>query len=189
MNQKLQCGRVAPDLPQPGAIVSASATAAKKELVGDFPPAFEVCKDNVDKPTILVRDERGRPEVTIQWFGEAKKYDLGDRQFLFPLPTTPDNVQWFGHPEQFQVAYLDQVKNWPAPQAVSMIAPNYTGGVEAWVFMVSSSLYSRRMEGGLRAACFMGEVALLGDPNVGLISPRRFYDPKVNEANQRAVEK
>lgn len=152
-------------------------------------PVHKVCRVNVEHPTILVEEQLGRKVVLVQWFGEAWNTDLGTSQFLFPLTMKFDDARWLREPELFRVAFMDQVKNWPNKDAISAIAHGLQNGEETWVIWVVSSYYAQRTTAGIRCASFMCGLVMLGDPNVGVITPKRFWDENVPREEQAKVEK
>lgn len=169
-----------------GAVMSSSSAAVVDDRL--LRPAHSVCERKVEVPTISVEEKDGRRTVVVQWFGKASSAELKkDDQFLFPFTTGVDAIQWFGHPEQFRVSFLGQIKNWPNPEAIPQLLEGFKSE-DAWVFMVASSLYSRKTQRGVVCACFMGAIVMLGDPNVGVITPVPFYDERVNLEEQAKVE-
>ncbi len=144
-------------------------------------PTFDVCKRVVEIPTIIVDqivigENHPRNAVFIQWFGEAVRL-TENFQFLFELCIEPNNIHWMGHPEEFKVVFLGQIKNWPKPEVSQKIADEIAeGNLEQTVAWLCSHHYQQRYESGIGPGSFTVPVVLLGDPNIGLISPKTYQN-------------
>lgn len=154
-------------------------------------PQHKVCERNVEVPAILVvpsPEEDGEPEVVVQWFGEAEDMDLGEMQFLFPVPVSADALAWMNHPELFKVILLGQIKDWPTKEAVQAVADSFAkGNVDAWILWVTSSHYGTKHRSGVGPACFAVRMnILLADGVCGVITPRKYCDVTVlDRENER----
>lgn len=146
---------------------------------GEIEPLHKICDTNVEAPTIVVVDmgPEGEevPTVCVQWFGETKHILPKKPQFLFSILSEPDAIQWMGHPELFKVAFLGKVKNWPNPSAAQAVADLATeGSLNSWVIYLCSHHYHQQFPQGIGPGSFVMTLALLGDPNVGVITPQSF---------------
>lgn len=142
-------------------------------------PQHKVCDHNVEVPTILVEPLKagGKPEVFVQWFGEARGIDLGEMQFRFPVPIPPDNLYWMGHPEFFYVVLLGQVKDWPRQDVIRSVADSVArGNTDARIIWLASS----HCRTGSEPTSFVTPMnIMLADGICGIITPRKYYDPSV----------
>ncbi len=166
----------------------------------------KVCEQNVAAPTILIvrftpetdREEakfqvednplqplelNQRREVNIQWFGEAARIDLGERQFRFPVPVLVDDMHWWDQPQSFRVIFLGPVKRWVKPEAVSDFAASLTNGnLDSVICWVASTHYGIKHSDGPGPASFTFRMSImLGDGVVGVIMPRFFSDLTILE--------
>ena len=120
-------------------------------------PQHKRCETLVEVPTIVVLPpfgEQTQPSVCVQWFGKAEDDRMPEgSQFNFQLMVAHDNINWFGHPERFRVAFLGQVKDWPKPEAAQATADAITeGNLEGWVIWVVSSIAGMKYESGIGPA-------------------------------------
>ena len=144
-------------------------------------PQHKTCDHNVEVPTILVEPLKagGKPEVFVQWFGEALGVDLGDIQFRFPVPMLPDALQWMGHPELFYVVLLGQVKDWPRQDVIQSVADSDTKGhADARIIWLASS---HCRTGSQPVSFVMPMTIMLADGICGIITPRKYCDLSVLE--------
>jgi len=130
----------------------------------------------------------GPPEVFVQWFGEADGGDVTNLQFRFPVPLSPDHAMWMNHPEKFKVILVGQVKDWPKPSAQEAVAASAKGTLETWILWICSSHYTvQHSNGPGPACCVVPLTAMLGDPNVGVITPRKYCDLSVLKEESKKV--
>ena len=155
-------------------------------------PMHETCRTTVEIPTILVEPsqdpKKKKLEILVQWYGEAEGVDLENRQFKFPLIASVHEPRWMSHPERFGVIMIGQVKEWPKKEAVQAIADMaFEGDQEGWLIWVVSTHYTVNGPSGEGPACFfLPWQVMLGDPNVGVISPRKYVDTTVlDRANEK----
>jgi hypothetical protein len=154
-------------------------------LVSDNVTAHKVCKSNVETPTIVFGErtfEDGKTSgVYFQWFGVVNRIPT-QKQFLFPISMGIDNSMWMGHPEEFKIVFIDQVKNWPSPEMARRVANVATDGdLEASIIWACGHHYHQQYPEGIGPASFLIPIALLGDPNVGVISPGTFCNMELKE--------
>lgn len=146
-------------------------------------PQHKVCERNVEVPTILVEPfiAGGKPEVLVQWFGEAEGNDLAGMQFRFPVLLDPDDCHWMSHPELFSVIFFGQAKDWPTEKtSQDVIDLVVKGDSNAWIFWIASSHYGIQQGNGSVPACFVLPMpVMLGDGVVGVIRPKKFCDVAV----------
>ncbi|HRH31249.1 MAG TPA: hypothetical protein PK950_01130 [Candidatus Paceibacterota bacterium] len=139
-------------------------------------PLHEVCITNVDKPTLVARSKSG-VDVWLQWFGKSERFDLSDKQFLFPVDVPA--VTFFGRPEEFEVIMVGPVKNWPNKDAINELIVEY-GADTIVVYLISSAF---GVDGGngqaVPASCLIPLKIKLADDNCGIIDPVDFYDDNV----------
>jgi hypothetical protein len=146
---------------------------------GEIKPQHKICETSVEAPTISVTNigPEGEevPTVCVQWFGETRHALPKKPQFLFSVLSKPDAIQWMGHPELFKVAFLGQVKDWPNPSVAQAVADLMTDGdLKGWVIYLCSHHYHQQYPQGTGPGSFAMAIALLGDPNVGVITPQSF---------------
>ena len=162
----------------------------EKEVYG---PTHKVCENNVAVPTIVLApmgSERQKPALCVQWFGDPQSPLLPnvrlpkDNQFLFSLLADPKDYHFSGNPAKISVIFLGKLKHWPQPNAIqTMINGPGKGNPEAIMVWVLNP--QRVMTGGGRPpfpASPLVPVALLGDPNCGVIAPRLYADLAVRDA-------
>lgn len=155
-------------------------------------PQHKVWEPIVEVPTIFVDTSEGRPRLFFQWFGKADLEPLtrqfgdmvakafGKMQFRFPISAPSNDIHWMGHPELFQVIFVDQVKNWPNKNAISAF-----GDPEKWLLWVTSTHY---MVGVRGPACYAIDLDVMLDGLYGIIEPRPYCDLTVlQEARRRAA--
>ncbi len=154
-------------------------------------PQHKVWEPIVEVPTIVVDDLKNRPsQIFFQWFGKADLRPLiqqfgnevakvfGQMQFRFPISAPPGDIHWMGHPELFQVIFVDQAKNWPNKNAIASF-----GNPEKWLLWVTSTHY---MVGTGGPACFAVELnMMLADGLYGIIEPRPYCNMEVLEGAER----
>ncbi len=142
-------------------------------------PAFEVCKENVVKPT-LIRESKNGVGIWLQWFGESESFDLSGKQFRFPMNTNPDNFSW--QPENFEVIMVGPVKEWPSgdPAVVDYMIEQCGGPDVIIIYFISSKFGVDDGNGGLMPAAgvLLLSIQLLDD-NCGIITPQVFSDDNV----------
>lgn len=141
-----------------------------------FGPAHSVCKANVALPTIRFGErhyyEKRVTGIYVQWFG-----DPTSDQFLFDVCSKVDDVHWMNDPEKFQVVFLGKVGDWPRREVAQKVADQVTEGkLDAWVIWVCSHHYHVRHSNGEGPGSFLTSIVLLGDPNVGVISPQKYVN-------------
>jgi len=171
----------------------------KTKIERKYGPEHKTCETTVDVPTVRVERmpymhiDDGMPHsdsregVYIQWFGETSKplpenVEIpGGSQFLFSVLADPDDLQFYLYPKRFRVIWLDQVKNWPNPKAIqAMIDGPGEGNPDKWmVWLISSHITIEYGNGRSGPATPIFEIAMLGDPNCGVIIPRRHYNDSV----------
>jgi hypothetical protein len=175
-----------------------NCTLSRKERCMDgrshtrvFLPEHEICRKNVEVPTILMAPmgPDGKSVLCVQWFGlteEPLPQNVTipeDSQFLFTILADPNDIAFFGEPEKFHVVFLGQVKNWLKKEAVqAMIDGPGQGDPNAWIVWFMNPQVG--MDFGGRPASPAVKIALLGDPNCGIIVPRHYVNL---EARDRAM--
>ncbi len=130
------------------------------------------CETDVAEPTVVITDR----EVMIQWFGVVDDSLPPKGQFLFPLTARPEDIHWMNRPEEFQVVFLDQAKNWPNRAVVDQIAEGRIDGVDAWVAMLCSHHFTVQYPSGEGPGTFVSSIVMLGDPKSGVIIPQRYQN-------------
>lgn len=151
-------------------------------------PQHKVWEPNVEVPTVFVDAN----QVFFQWFGKVDLKPLmqqfgdgvakvfGQMQFRFPISAPPGDMHWMGHPELFQVIFVDQAKNWPNKNAIAAF-----GNPEKWLLWVTSTHYMLGTGGPL---CFAIDLnVMLADNLYGIIEPRPYCDIEVLEKAKRRV--
>jgi hypothetical protein len=105
-------------------------------------------------------------------------------QFLFPLLIPPNNLRFYASTEACLVPFLGQVKNWPAPEQTvqCMIETVGEGCPDKWIVWFLNPRV-RVLNDRIQSEC--KPIALLGDPNCGVIVPELFSDLTVRD---RALE-
>lgn len=149
-----------------------------------FLPKHDICKENVEVPTISLVNmgPPGEEKLTlcVQWFGETKKplppgacIPEGS-QFLFSLTVKPDKTCFFGEPEKFYVVFLEQVKNWLKPETTQAMINDLGGSSnpDGWIIWLLNPQVA--MDFGGYPASLAIRIAVLGDPNCGIISPKPY---------------
>lgn len=150
-------------------------------------PAFKVCENNVQTPTILIEpfDTEGDPQVWIQWYGKSERADLKDMQFRFPIPMAPNADDWFGHPERFKVILFGPISKFPNQGYARQFANEHlSGDTEGTVlYVISSHVGVDDGNGGTIPIAFLVPMNIkLADDEVGIISPGDYYEPKVQQS-------
>ncbi|MBU2566561.1 hypothetical protein KKG46_03305 [Patescibacteria group bacterium] len=117
----------------------------------------------------------------LRWFGANATFDLGERQFLFPLALDEDSPIWIVQPNDFNVVYVGLAKNWPIEEAApSVIEQVCLGDENSFViWMVSSKLVAQQPSGSGPVSLAFKMHIMLGDGVVGIIKPREFCDMNV----------
>jgi len=152
-------------------------------------PQHEICRKNVDFPIILfVNKDKETKKVSIQWFGEANKKLQKGSQFLFDIVLNPDEeLLWWDHPEWFNVVFLGQIRNWPNSLVAQQIANNIDdGNLNRWVVWVCNHKVQMKYQHSIGPQSFLAKLVLLGDPNVGVITPQPYQNFEVLKPKHRA---
>ncbi len=163
----------------------------------------EICTgmSSVTIPTIRVvpklRDE-GK-EVVVQWFGRSEALgwmvqSFGDEaskvfeaaQFHFPVHVAVDNIRWMGEPEEFQVIFIGQLKDWPNEEAIS----HFKLPPETWMLYITATHYTvRQPDGNTGPPMFAIPLTImLVDRVYGVITPKPYQDLAVAEGAARQVQ-
>lgn len=163
-----------------------------KEVV--YGPVHKVCESNVAVPTI-VRVNMGpegeeKPTLCVQWFGDPERPLLPNvkipdgSQFLFSLMVDPDDLNFFGDPAKLRVVFLGKIKDWLKPEAVqAMIDGPGKGNPDApMIWLLNPQRIVSHSGERKGPASPLVPIALLGDPNCGVIAPRLFSDIGVRDA-------
>ncbi len=161
-------------------------------------PQHEMCIIKTDSPMVVVKQmidardpghpKQENPTMNIQWFGRAKVRLPEDSQFLFPVLTNPDSIEWIHKPQLFRVVFLGQIKDWPKPEAVQSMIEAFRGNNETWIAWLVSSIVGMQHSDGIGPASFAVKVALLGDGNCGIITPQPYTNMEVlAEENQKVA--
>lgn len=147
-------------------------------------PAFKVCENNVEVPTILV--EPFKPgekfQVWVQWFGKSERSDLRGMQFRFPVPIGVDALHWCGLPDRFKVILFGPIRKFPHPHYANKFAREYFSGDPDGrvLYVINPHKAVDDGNGGKIPVAFMVPMTIeLADNEVGIISPIDYYDPKV----------
>jgi len=144
-------------------------------------PVHKICRNNVDIPRVLFEESNIEGEVVkrvcVQWFGEAD-YELPkESQFLFDILSDADSLHWWGHPEWFDVVFLGQAKDWPRPEMAQLVADKAAeGNLDVWIVWLCNHHVQVKYSNSPGPQSFVVLLALLGDPNVGVITPRPHRD-------------
>lgn len=160
----------------------------KPSMPVTFGPEHSVCETQVEIPTI--RLVKNGEMICVQWkgqpYGELPPNVIipSGAQFLFPLLIPPNNVRFYASTEACLVPFLGQVKNWPAPEQTvqRMIETVGEGSPDNWMVWFLNprvQVQNDRIQSEGRL------IAILGDPNCGVIVPELFSDLTVRD---RALE-
>ena len=147
-------------------------------------PACDICADKVSMPTINIWSAKGEMNETVvlQWTGVYDEPgNIFRYQFEFPI-LMPSN-EYGNSISSFLIAFVGQIKEWPnKDQRMGMASCFNDSQMEKYVAHLISAQHSKKYDdGSIGPASFIAGVALLGDPNVGVIKPARFFDPTVVE--------
>ncbi len=147
-------------------------------------PLHNVCEENVTKPKLILKDING-VKVWLQWFGTSKNFDLQNKQFLFPINTSPSN--FYLHPEKFELIMIGPVKNWPNKDVVDDLIEQLGGEDVNIVYFISPEIGTDDGNGQtVPAAGILPLDIKLADDNCGIIDPEEYFDDSVRI---RAIEK
>lgn len=147
-------------------------------------PVHEMIRPLVSVPTISVRTLTGdnpREAVCVQWFGQASEPLPNDAQFLFEPLADPKSDAWHGKPEAFKVIFIGPIRDWPRRDAAQQVANMVSdGNMDSHiVWMVSSKFPAPHPTARFAPASFMVPLVILGDPAVGVITPKSYYGADV----------
>ena len=161
-----------------------------------------ICEDRVEVPMLKVvpvgegypeipPEMKGQDEVVVEWFGHSDQDEtVGQLQFRFPLPWSPDKLQWMSHPERFRVAFLGAASRWPNRGQLETIVHDVAGGNARLpvIYVVSSHIGLNDGADGVIPAGYNLTVAPLITLTNDLITPRFFYNPRVIEEEQAKLK-
>lgn len=143
-------------------------------------PLHKIYRPNVEFPTVFHGNGNSHL-LEVQWFGEADgemppNVTIPERsQFRFPIRINPDDLALFGDPEQFFVPFLGKARDWLSPEAAQMIIDGPgEGNPDCWLVWILNAQVG--MDFGGNPASPIANIILLGDPNCGVIVPKRFAD-------------
>lgn len=140
-------------------------------------------KWNVAVPTVVPY-----PPMHIRWFGQAEVPLPEESQFLFPVLADDKAIEWFGKPNRFRIVFLGQIKDWPKPEAIQLMVEAMKGDLETWIVWLVSSIVGMEHSDGIGPASYAVKIALLGDGNCGIITPKPYTNMEVlAEENARVV--
>ncbi len=155
-----------------------------------------ICPDNVPEASVVI-DTVGNDRipyhqrVTVQWFGKTSAADFEPLQFRFELMAKIDDIHWMGAPQNFRVAFIGQIKDWPKPEAIPGIIAAISGNTaESYVAWLWTDYYTVASVHGEVPASFLFPVICLGNPNVGAIFPKTYINTKaLDEATSRVLQR
>jgi hypothetical protein len=131
---------------------------------------YAVCETIVAEPRVV--DVNG--ELLVQWDGVRNGLPL-KVQLLFPLVTRLEDIGPI-RPDELQVVFLDEAKNWPDLTVAKQIAEGRVDGMETWVAVLCSRHFTVRYPSGVGPGTFVSDVMMRGDPNTGFVRPGRFQN-------------
>lgn len=136
-----------------------------------------MCDPLVEVPTIVVEPlhKDGKPEVFVQWFGEANGVEIPGVQFRFPVPIGPDDKRWMHKPQSFNVVMLSKAVNWPSEREKERrgMIQFVDGDPNAILLWLTSSLYGIM---GSPANIVIAMTTWLTYSAHGVITPKHYLD-------------
>jgi hypothetical protein len=163
--------------------------ASDKKVVGTFHVTYP---HEFDYPTVVVEEREGGDVVCVLWSGylDHPEWKLPDDRgfFHFDLTAPPSDVHWFGSPEEFKVAFIGQIKDWPNKDAISELMERCQGDLNTWIaWFVNSAItmnYAPQgMPESLGPASFTTSVVILADEACGVIIPNTYMNLEVASAH------
>jgi len=146
-------------------------------------PQHRICTWKSDVPIVVQC-----PTMSIQWFGQAEVPLPEESQFLFPVLTDDKAIEWVGKPNRFRVVFLGQIKDWPKPETIQSMVEAMKGDLETWIVWLVSSIVGMEHSDGIGPASYAVKIALLGDGNCGIITPKPYTNMEVlAEENARVA--
>ena len=117
----------------------------------------------------------------LRWFGINGNFDLGNRQFLFPLALDEDSPIWIVPPSEFKIVYLGSAINWPVTDAARSVVEQVCHGDEHGmvIWLVSSEVVTQQPSGPGPISLVFQMRIMLGDGVVGIIKPKEYCDMNV----------
>lgn len=147
-------------------------------------PQHPVCEyeTEVDYPRISMEKVGANETLVVQWSGDYRNNIFGF-QFKFPLMVNPEVCEDAMRDSFIIVAYIGEAKEWPLlskPTAAELVDRLGTDACVAY-------LLSPPRKKSPRGISILVDVALIGDSNVGVIKPSRFFDPGTVEMHAHAL--
>ncbi len=146
-------------------------------------PVYKICEEEVFCPTLRLKPAEGKLEATevFQWFGEYDQGNIFNYQFTFPIMAPLEKYR--EGLASFRIPFVGKIKSWPNENQRSGMAKTFDDPkMEKHIVYLISPDYARDYGSeNLAAVSFVAGIVLLGDPNVGVIEPRYFFDPVIIE--------
>jgi len=145
-------------------------------------PVHKICQDRIPYPSLKIMDgPGGEPTAAIQFTGNWKSGNIFKHQFLFPLEGRMPDADWMRMEMlcTFHIPFVGTISDWP--YEVSPEAFSDSSDTRSFAFLISDRLKLNENQ-----VSFIIPLVFLGDPNVGVIRPQRFFDDYFREF---AVEK
>ncbi len=145
-------------------------------------PTHKICEERSPYPKLVLMDgPSDMPTAAIQCVGDWERGNIFQHQFLFPLGGRLPDEDWMAKEklDTFHVPFVGTVSHWPYEDRPEGLFED--AGEKAFAHLISDRL---RINGN--QASFIVPLVFLGDPSVGVITARHFFDDYIREV---AVEK
>jgi hypothetical protein len=144
-------------------------------------PVHKICTEKVFRPKIRMEKILDDETVVVQWTGDYHQENIFEYQFNFPIAASLEKYK--NDMSSLYVIFIGQIKYWPDQRQVASMAKNFDDSKmeKCIVYLMSANHAQEYGDGSIGPASFIVEVVLLGDPNVGVIRPRRYFDPLIDE--------
>jgi len=148
----------------------------------DVEPAHETISEKVYRPKMRLIPTRGKCEdmLCFQWVGDYEPSNIYGFQFNFPILGFPE--EFLSQFDKFVIPFVGKISQWPNSEMQEGIASQFEDPeMEKVLVQIMSAEFSQDYAGGKGPVSFLSGIALLADPNVGVIKPSYFFDPMVSE--------